>query len=147
MAISRFEPFNLLNQLQREFNQLFGTGRFGDEDTSHFTTSDWAPAVDIKEEGKVYIIQADLPGVEPKDIEITLEKGVLTLKGQRASETKEETEKYRRVERVRGTFLRRFSLPNTVETEKVSAKYTNGVLEVTVPKGAADQPRKITVEG
>src|SRR5512144_1894305 len=105
-------------------------------------TSDWVPAVDIKEEGNVYILQADLPGIDPKDIEITLEKGVLTLKGQRAAETKEETEKYRRVERVRGTFLRRFSLPETVETEKVSAKYPNGVLEVIVPKGAATQPRK-----
>ncbi|MFO1428988.1 MAG: Hsp20/alpha crystallin family protein [Candidatus Competibacteraceae bacterium] len=147
MAIVRYEPFNLLNQLQREVNRLFDTSRFGDEETSNLTTSDWAPAVDIKEEGNAYVIQADLPGVEPKDIEITLEKGVLTLKGQRVSETKEETEKYRRVERVRGTFLRRFSLPETVETEKVSAKYTNGVLEVTVPKGTAAQPRKISVEG
>ena len=147
MAIVRYAPFNVLNQLLREVKRLFGTGRFGDEETSNLTTSDWAPAVDIKEEENAYIIQADLPGVESKDIEITLEKGVLTLKGQRVSETKEETEKYRRVERVRGAFLRRFSLPETVETDKVSAKYTNGVLEVTVPKGSATQPRKITVEG
>jgi len=108
MAIVRYEPFNLLNQLQREVNRLFDTSRFGDEETSNLTTSDWAPAVDIKEEENAFVIQADLPGVEYKDIEITMEKGVLTLKGQRVSETKEETEKYRRVERVRGTFLRRF---------------------------------------
>ena len=147
MAITRFEPFNLMNQLQREVNRLFDTSRFDDEDTSHFTTSDWAPAVDIKEEGHAYILQADLPGVEPKEIEITLKNGILTLRGQRTAEPKEEIEKYRRAERVRGTFLRRFSLPDTVETEKVSAKSTNGVLEVTVPKGSAAQPRKITVEG
>ena len=146
MAIVRYEPFSLLNQLQREVNRLFDTSRFSDEESS-VAASDWVPAVDIKEEDDRFIIQADLPGVDPKDIEITMENGILTLKGQRISETKEETEKYRRVERVRGTFLRRFSLPETVAADKIVAKSKNGVLEVVVPKGSAAQPHKINVEG
>ena len=145
MAIVRYEPFSLLNQLQREVNRLFDTSRFSDEESS-VAASDWVPAVDIKEESDSFIIQADLPGVDPKDIEITMENGVLTLKGQRVADSREETEKYKRVERVRGTFLRRFSLPETVEADKITAKSRNGVLEVVVPKGTAAQSRKISVE-
>ncbi len=146
MAIVRYEPLNLLNQLQREVNRLFDTSRFGDEEAGNLLASDWAPAVDIKEENERFIIHADLPGVDVKDIEITMEKGVLTLKGQRVAESKEETEKYKRVERVRGTFLRRFSLPDAVQADKITAKCKDGVLELVVPKGEAAQPRKISVE-
>jgi len=146
MALMRYEPLGLLNQLQREVNRLFETSRFGDEETGH-TLADWMPAVDIKEEPNQFVIHADLPGVDLKDIEVTLENGVLTLKGQRASERKEETEQYRRVERVRGTFLRRFSLPDVADAEKVSAKCKDGVLEVIVPKREAAQPRRIAIEG
>ena len=145
MALMRYEPLNLLNQLQREVNRLFETSRSGDEETGHML-ADWAPAVDIKEEPNQFVIRADLPGVDLKDIEVTLENGVLTLKGQRASEKKEETEQYRRVERVRGTFLRRFSLPDVADADKVSAKCKDGVLEVMVPKREAAQPRRIAIE-
>lgn len=145
MALMRYEPLNLLNQLQREVNRLFETSRLGDEETGHML-ADWMPAVDIKEEPAQFVIHADLPGVDIKDIEITLENSVLTLKGQRASEKKEETEQYRRVERVRGTFLRRFSLPDAVDAEKVAAKCKDGVLEVVVPKREAAQPRRIAIE-
>lgn len=147
MTIVRYDPFNVLNQLQREVNRLFETSRPGEEGVGGLSVSDWVPAVDIKEEPDRFVIHADLPGVDPKDIEVSMEKGVLTLKGQRSSETKEETEKYKRVERVRGTFLRRFSLPDTVDADKISAACKDGVLEVTVPKGQAAQPRKITVQG
>ncbi|HOW62766.1 MAG TPA: Hsp20/alpha crystallin family protein [Candidatus Contendobacter sp.] len=145
MALMRYEPLNLLNQLQREVNRLFETSRLGDEETGHML-ADWAPAVDIKEEPAQFVIHADLPGVDIKDIEITLENGVLTLKGQRAAEKKEETQQYRRVERVRGTFLRRFSLPDAVDAEKVAARCKDGVLEVVVPKREAAQPRRIAIE-
>lgn len=145
MALMRYEPLNLLNQLQREVNRLFETSRLGDEETGHML-ADWAPAVDIKEEPAQFVIHADLPGVDIKDIEITLENGVLTLKGQRAAEKKEETQQYRRIERVRGTFLRRFSLPDAVDAEKVAARCKDGVLEVVVPKREAAQPRRIAIE-
>ncbi|MCP5420668.1 MAG: Hsp20/alpha crystallin family protein [Gammaproteobacteria bacterium] len=144
MAVIRYEPLNLLNQLQREVNRLFDTSRLGDEGSA--LTSDWAPAVDIKDENDRFVIHADVPGVDGKDIEITMEKGVLTLKGQRVSENKEENEKYKRIERVRGTFLRRFSLPDSVDADQISAKTKDGVLEVIVPKGKAAQPHRIQVE-
>ncbi|MFZ4789936.1 MAG: Hsp20/alpha crystallin family protein [Candidatus Competibacteraceae bacterium] len=145
MTLMRYQPFHLLNQLQQEVNRLFDTNRFGDEEAGHML-ADWAPAVDIKEELNQFIIHADLPGVDVKDIDISLENGVLTLKGQRSIEQKEETDKYRRVERVRGTFLRRFSLPDAVDAEKVSAKCRDGVLELLVPKREAAQPRRIAIE-
>ena len=145
MALIRYEPLNLLNQLQREVNRLFDTSRFGDEEGGHIL-ADWTPAVDIKEEPDQFIIRADLPGVSLQDIEVTLENGVLSLKGQRVSAADETAEHYRRVERVRGTFLRRFSLPDVADAEKVSAKCRDGVLEVVVPKREAAQPRKIAIE-
>jgi HSP20 family protein len=147
MVMVRYEPLSLLNQLQREVNRLFDTRHLFDEEEFGLLPSDWVPPVDIKEEEDRFLIIADLPGVDPKDIEITMENGVLTLKGQRAAEKKEETEKYKRIERIRGTFLRRFSLPDTVQADKIAAKYKDGVLEVVVPKGEAAQPRKINVEG
>ncbi len=144
MAIMRYEPFQLLNQLQREVNRLFETSRSGDEEAGH-VLADWMPAVDIKEEANQFVIHADLPGVHLQDIEVTLENGVLTLRGQRASDRQEQTEQYRRVERVRGTFLRRFSLPDVADADKVSAKCKDGVLEVLVPKREAAQPRRIAI--
>lgn len=145
MALMRYEPFNLLNQLQREVNRLLDTGRFGDEEAGNIL-ADWAPAVDIKEEPNQFVIHTDLPGVDIKDIEITLENGVLSLRGQRTAEKEEETGQYRRVERVRGSFLRRFSLPDVADADKVTAKCKDGVLEVVVPKTQAAQPRRITIE-
>lgn len=142
----RYEPFSLLDQLQREVNRLFDTSRFGDEE-KNVTASDWVPAVDIKEESDRFIIYADLPGVDSKDIEITMENGMLMLKGQREPVPRQEQDKYKRMERVRGSFLRRFSLPDTVEADNIVAKSKNGVLEVTVPKGSATRTRKISVEG
>ena len=145
MALMRYEPFNLLNQLQRDMNRLFDSSRRGDEETGNLL-ADWAPAVDIQEEPNQFVIHADVPGVEVKDIDITLENGVLTLRGQRALDKTEESKTYRRVERVRGTFLRRFSLPDVADAEKVAAKCQNGVLEVIVPKRASAQPRRIPIE-
>ncbi len=145
MTLMRYEPLNLLNQLQREVNRLFETRRFSDEESGH-VLADWMPAVDIKEEPGQFVIHADLPGVDIDDIEITLEKGVLSLKGQRiVEEEKEQTTQYRRVERVRGTFLRRFSLPDVADADKVSAKCKDGVLEVIVQKREAAKPRRITI--
>jgi HSP20 family protein len=145
MAIMRYEPFNLLNQLQREVNRLLDTGRSGDEEAGNLL-ADWAPAVDIKEEPNQFVIHADLPGVDIKDIEVTLEHGVLSLRGQRTAEKQEETGQYRRVERMRGTFLRRFSLPDVADADKVAAKCKDGVLEVIVPKPSPVAPRRIAIE-
>lgn len=148
MSMVRYEPWGLLNQLHNEIDQLFAPQRRrpGDEGAS-VTASDWTPAVDIKEESDRFVIHADIPGVDPKDIEVRMENGILTIKGERLSEQKEEREGYKRIERVRGSFFRRFSLPDTANAEAISAKCQHGVLEVVIPKQEKVQPRRIQVEG
>ncbi len=146
MNMVRYEPWNLLNQLHTEMDQLFAPqrGRALDDGSSS-AASNWTPAVDIKEEADRFVIHADIPGVDPKDIEVHMENGILTIKGERHSETQEERDQYKRIERVRGTFYRRFSLPDTTNAEAISAKSQHGVLEVVIPKQEKLQPRRIQV--
>ena len=148
MSLVRYEPWSLLNQLSKEIDQLFDPRRMAlsGEQGSDVATADWVPAVDIKEEPDKFVIHADVPGVDPKNIDVSMENGVLTIKGHREEEKKEEREGYKRIERVRGTFYRRFSLPDTADAEKIRAKVKNGVLEIVIPKQEEVQPRRITVE-
>lgn len=147
MSLTRYEPYNLVNQLHNEINRVFGlnAGHPGDEDTAA-VTADWMPAVDIREEKDRYVLRADLPGVNPEDIEITMESGVLTIRGERHGETMAEEQSYRRVERISGRFFRRFTLPDTADADNISATGKNGVLEVTIPKHEKMKPRRITVK-
>ncbi len=145
MNLIHYEPWTGLRTLRDDMNR-FLSGTLNGEDGSSVVTSRWAPAVDIKEEDDRFVIHADVPGVDPKDIEITLDNGTLTIRGERKLETQKEGDNgYRRVERVHGTFYRRFSLPDTVDPEKVQAKGKDGVLEVVIPKQAAVQPKRIQV--
>ncbi|MCH9048595.1 MAG: Hsp20/alpha crystallin family protein [Proteobacteria bacterium] len=150
MALVRYEPWNLLDRLQRGFNLHNLLDPYAreveGEDNSNVVTSHWRPAVDIKEEEDRFVIYADLPGVDPEDIEITMEQGVLTLKGERSEETTKEREGYKRVERVNGSFYRRFSLPDIADAERIEAKGKNGVLEITLPKQEKAKPKRITVK-
>jgi len=147
MSLVRYEPWGLLNQLHGEIDRLFDARvpKYGD-DRDQLATSDWVPAVDIREEENRYVIHADVPGVKPEDIEVHMENGVLSIKGQRQSETRDEREGYKRVERVRGSFFRRFSLPDTADAEAISAKSKDGVLEIVIPKQAKVMPKRIKVE-
>jgi HSP20 family protein len=148
MALTRYEPWGLTREFDRfarDLNNLLDRRAHGD-DATQAATSDWAPAVDIKEEADHYLIQADLPGVKPEDVDVTMEKGVLVIKGQRNAETKEERDNYKRVERVRGTFYRSFALPDTADVERISARSNHGVLEITIPKQPVVQPRKIEIQ-
>ncbi|HKK14121.1 MAG TPA: Hsp20/alpha crystallin family protein [Gammaproteobacteria bacterium] len=150
MAVTRYEPWSMLNQLQNEINRMFDNRLppTGAEDNANVVTGDWVPAVDIKEEQDRFVIYADIPGVDPANIEVHMENGVLSIRGEREqTEKTEEREGYKRVERVRGSFYRRFSLPDTADAEKVSAKARNGVLEIVIPKHQRVQPRRIAVEG
>lgn len=147
MLLRQYEPFDRLNQLQREVNRFFAVNplhRLPEE--AEPATSNWHPAVDIKEESHQFVIYADVPGVESKDIEITLENGTLTLKGRRLPLKTEAQQNYQRIERTNGHFLRRFTLPNTVDAAGISARSQNGVLEVVIPKNQQAQTRKITIE-
>ena len=148
MTVYRYEPWNLYRQLQNDISRvlessLAGTG---EEDSSSVVTSHWTPPVDIEEEKDRFVLYADIPGVEPGQISITMDDGVLTIKGERGEQSEQERETYKRMERARGTFYRRFSLPDTADAERISAKGRDGVLEVVIPKQERLQPRRIAVE-
>ncbi|OBS08363.1 Hsp20/alpha crystallin family protein [Acidihalobacter prosperus] len=146
MSMVRYQPFGLLNQLYREMDNAFGLpGEHAAGDEA--VTSDWLPSVDIREEENAFVIHADVPGVDPKDIDIHMENGVLTVKGERETVDEETRKQYRRVERVRGQFYRRFTLPDTADADQITARVDKGVLEVRIPKHARVLPRKIQIEG
>lgn len=143
MAVARYQPWNLHQELLSEVNKLFE--RVGANDASSGATADWAPAVDIEEYADKFVLYADVPGVDPASIEVTLEKGVLTLSGSRPEAVDQNGVERRRVERAAGRFHRRFTLPDTVDADAVSASGKNGVLEVAIPKRPQLQPRRINV--
>jgi len=137
MTVVRYEPWALLNRLHRELDQTFDTVA---------RDATWSPAVDVHEEAERFVVRADLPGVKPADIEITADKGVLTLRGSRNFEQKSEEGKYSRVERVSGKFTRSFTLPENVQADAIKASFKDGVLELTIPKVAKVEPRRIEVQ-
>ena len=129
-----------------DFKQLFERVLHdADADQSNVVTSQWAPRVDIREEDKRFVIFADIPGVDPKDIEVNMDKGILTIKGERSSESVTENGQLTRVERSSGTFYRRFALPDSADAENISASGKHGVLEISIPKKAETTPRRITI--
>ncbi|MDJ0741529.1 MAG: Hsp20/alpha crystallin family protein [Gammaproteobacteria bacterium] len=142
MTLTRYEPWGLLDQMRREMERAMDNRT---AEGSSVATSDWVPAVDIKEDRDSFRIVADIPGVDPKDIEVHMENGVLTIRGEKESEKKEEREGYKRVERTFGSFYRRFSLPDTANPEDITASSNHGVLEVRIGKQQQVQPRKIEV--
>ncbi len=146
MNLIRYEPWNLVSQLHNEMNRLFDRNLGTLDGDASLAATDWVPAVDIKEEPERFIIHADIPGVDPKEIEVTMEDGTLTIRGERKSESREERDGFRRVERISGQFFRRFTLPDTADSEGISARGNHGVLEVSIPKQAKVQPRRITVK-
>ncbi len=139
MAVERQEIRNPWSQINQELQRLMG-------ENSSVVTSDWAPVVDIKEETDKFILHADLPGVERDAIDITMEDGVLSIRGERRLEEEGENGQYKRIERAHGTFYRRFSLPDTADPEGITARCNNGVLEVVIPKREQVRPRRIQVE-
>ncbi len=139
----RYEPWSLHRDLVNEVNRFFVRSSGGDASSS--ATADWTPPVDIEEHADKFVLYADIPGVDAKSIEVTLEKGVLTLVGTREPSAETSGVERKRVERASGRFYRRFSLPDTVDADAVTARGTNGVLEIVIPKRASVQPRRITV--
>ena len=139
MTIVSYEPWALVSRLQRQLERTLGESADG-------ASVSWIPHVDIREEAEHFVVVADLPGVDGKDIDITADKGVLTIKGERRAEKKSSQDGYERVERATGTFLRRFTLPESADAEAIKATHVNGVLEVTIPKRPQEQPRRIEIK-
>ena len=140
MNLVRFDPWSIVDLMHRDFDRCRTRG------LDRGRTAEWAPAVDIVEENDRFVLRADLPGVARDDIDVTMEDGILTLAGERHSESREEIDGLQRFERVSGRFLRRFSLPETADAEGITAKSANGILEVVIRKLPEVQPRRITVE-
>jgi HSP20 family protein len=141
MTVVRYEPWALVSRLQKEVDRLFGAPL-----TTATDSGAWLPPVDIHEETTQFVLNVDLPGVDPKGVEITSDQGILTIRGQRQDARKDSREGFRRIERTSGEFQRRFSLPETADIHNIKAKFVNGVLEVSIPKLAQVQPHRITVE-
>ena len=137
-------PFDLMNELQRDMNSLFENRLFpAGANLAAGQAGNWTPAVDIHEDAEAYHVSVDLPGIDPKNIEVTADNGLLSIRGQR--EEVHEDKEQKRSERVFGSFLREFSLPDNADLDRVDANSKNGVLEITVPKAARAEPKRIEV--
>ena len=142
-TLTRFEPFRGASTLQDQITRLFGDVFERSADESNLTA--WAPAVDIFETEHELVVKADLPDVDPKDLDIRVENNILTIRGERKFEKKVNEDQYLRVERAYGAFTRSFSLANTVNSEAIKADYQNGVLTLTIPKREEAKPKQIKV--
>lgn len=144
--VTRWDPFREMNSLQQNLNRLFQANsdlnRGQDE---LMTTGSFVPAVDIYEDEHNITLKMEVPGIEQKDIDIRLENNTLTVRGERKFETSEKEENFHRIERRYGSFSRSFTLPNTVDSEKVTADYVNGILQVRLAKRAEAKPKQIKV--
>lgn len=145
MNIVRYDPFRDLRTLQEEVNRLFSTNLtrgFGEEGIGRGA---WNPSVDIYENKDQIVLEAELPGMKRDDFELSVENNVITLRGERQFEKKEESDNYHRVERSYGSFTRSFTLPQSVSAEGATAEYRNGVLRVTLPKREETKARRIKI--
>lgn len=144
MKITRYDPWRRMDEWRQEMDRAFNPLTYED-DISQMVGGEWVPAVDIKEEEDRYVLHADIPGIKPEDIEITMEHGVLSIRGERKFEETEERESYKRIERSHGVFYRSFTLPGNTEADAVTASGEDGVLEVVIPKTAETQRKRIEV--
>ena len=145
MALVRWNPFRELEDMQGRLNRIFGDAAL-QRDGEGVSFSGWAPAVDVEETDKEYLIKADLPDVKKDDVKVGILEGALTIEGERRQEKEDKGKKFHKIEREYGSFLRRFALPNEVDPGKVQAEFSNGVLHVHLPKSASAQPKAIDVK-
>ena len=147
MALIRWDPFREISSLQERMNRLFSDVRgrtpFGEEES---TRGGWVPAVDIYETGDSLVLKAELPGIPKEDISVEVKDNTLLLKGDKRFEREVKEENYQRIERSYGSFQRAFTLPGTVQQDKVKAKFKDGILEIVLPKVEEAKPKQIKVE-
>jgi len=147
MSITRYDPFRDLRTLQEEVNRLFTGNVARTFDDEGIARGSWSPSVDIYENKDQIVLEAELPGMNREDFDLTIENNVITLRGERRFEKKNEADNYHRVERAYGSFTRSFTVPQTVSGDGASAEYRNGVLRVTLPKREETKARRIEVSG
>lgn len=139
MALTRWDPTRDLDDFNTRLARLFGPGALGTNDLEKLTLADWKPAVDIEETPEAFVVHAELPSVKKEDIHVTVQNHVLTLKGERRHEKEDKGNKFHRIERSYGSFLRSFQLPDTADDEHIVASIEDGVLQVKVPKVAVSK--------
>lgn len=144
MNIARFEPWSFVDLLHRDLDRLADYRGVARNDPA--SVADWIPAVDILEEKDRFVLRADLPGVEPDDIDVSMDSGVLNVSGERRAVPRPDDAGMQRIERATGRFFRHFTLPETADAEGITAKCSNGILEVTIPKMPEVRARRIAVD-
>jgi HSP20 family protein len=143
MTLVRWNPFRDMNALHNQFHRAFHAHPVWEQEE---TLQTWAPAVDIFERGDDLVLRAELPAVKKEDLDLKIEKNILTLHGEKRRDESVNEENYHRVERHYGTFTRSFSLPSSVDTSRIEAHFRDGVLEVVLPKAEAAKPKQIEVK-
>jgi HSP20 family protein len=144
MNLAGYEPWSVFDLMNRELNRT-NLRRLGAANGEQ-GVADWTPAVDIVEEKERFVVRADVPGVNAADIEVSMDNGVLSVSGERHSEDRSDVDGVQRYERVSGRFYRRFTLPDTADAENITAKSSNGILEISIPKQPAVVSRRIAVQ-
>lgn len=146
--ITRWNPVSEFDDLMNRYNRLFGLARGNGEREGKdlFSRSDWAPAVDIKETPEAFNIEAELPGMKKDDVKVTVHDGVLSIQGERKHEEETNDNKHHRIERVYGSFLRRFTLPENVDENSIRASFKDGILSLTLTKAEPAEPKAIEVD-
>ncbi len=145
MAVIRWEPARELQAIQQEMNRLFGSAYPQGNGANGSSVSRWIPPMDVAEEEEHFVVRADLPGVEETDVNVELEDNVLTISGERKSDTDERKDGHHRIERAYGTFSRSLALPEGVDPEAITASFDKGVLTVRIPKPDQRKPRKVAI--
>ena len=145
MSNAVYRPIAPFGGLHRNLSRIFDDRFFPVSEATSYDSTDWVPRVDIREEENAFVVHADVPGVDAKDIDVTLDKNILTIRGARNSATETNEDGYTRKERFTGNFVRQFTLPETADGERITARTTNGVLTIEIPKTIASQPRSIEV--
>ena len=146
MTITRYDPFRDLRNLQEEVNRLFTGNLARTFDDEGIARGSWSPNVDIYENKDQIVLEAELPGMKREDFDLSIENNVVTLRGERHFEKKDDADNYHRVERAYGSFTRSFTLPNTVTADGATADYSHGVLRVTIPKREETKARRIEIK-
>ena len=145
MNLVKWNPLREFDDLQARLNRLLGDLPMRRENEEMFF-GNWAPAVDIQETEKEYLVKADLPDVKREDVKVEVLEGVLTLEGERRQEKEEKGKTFHKMEREYGKFVRRFSLPSEIDTAKIAAEFKDGVLNIRLPKTAIAKPKLVEVK-